>query len=650
MAPHRWTSEAQLELLESKTGSYIHHRNAHTLPRFRADLFREWFDQFPERGDLGPDVQGPLTQLEAAALPAAIWKQKERINNWFRNHHGQKGRRAVTGRVSLSILRPKGRRALQPVEVYSRKYYDERVKPHVDAAIEAGAVTDPSAKLNLVKCITREAYEADSDEVKAEIKEEVEALKSFCELLKGGVDPESAEIDDVQPDARAEREATEHSSSPPAEGSSSNDAEMTLCDANSSETTPSIDIQIGQLSLSQDSDSTLPTSGSPSGGVESGVLEESSTSSSEPETVQNTPLIEDAVMSDPGSLASHESPAPDSCGSSAILPQPSPVSPALPNSESASPPPIQRTTPVTAASSFTSITSAVPDHVISSAGGNVAVNTSDTSLSIEDKSMLDLLFGDSSGEYGVSEFDQLNLQSYAPAPQSYDNVSPMFPWGNSFAAPAPIAFTSQQMAQALSYPAQIQGVPWSNAGISAPHDLMFHMSSSGYPPIAPMPSAAAVMHSGYPQPGSAWSGNPAIVQSFTSASGLPSYNASTFVFPTSPGPQNAVPPTTRAPVTPPAAIDAPQGNLPPEAAITGGTGSIRVDAPLGMETLPDMTAAQGRPQRVRRVPKNPDGTQPMLPGTRDMEKEGTDIATEDSPKRKRGSTSNTTVVRKKGRL
>ncbi|EPS93721.1 hypothetical protein FOMPIDRAFT_94414 [Fomitopsis schrenkii] len=309
MAPQRWTNEAQLELLESKTSSYIHHRNAHTLPRFRADLFREWFDQFPERGNLGADVQGPLTQQEAAALPAATWKRKERINNWFRNHNGQKGRRAVTGRVNLSILRPKGRRALQPVEVYSRKYYDERVKPTVDAAIEAGAVTEPSAKLNLVKRITREAYEADSDEVKAEIKDEVEALKSFCELLKSGVDPEGAEIDDVQrqavidnlpaiwrqiltmlqkwtgwyflvvmagedgaddgklrsmtyhaensskkytygsstpdfkqrivrpfleyvkgemADARAEREAAERSSSTPAEGGSSNDAEMTL--------------------------------------------------------------------------------------------------------------------------------------------------------------------------------------------------------------------------------------------------------------------------------------------------------------------------------------------------------------------------------------------------------------------------------------
>lgn len=273
--------------------------------------------------------------------------------------------------------------------------------------------------------------------------------------------------------------------------------------------------------------------------------------------------------------------------------------------------------------------SAASRNVTSSAGGGVDVSGSLEALSShgpgETESMLDLLIGAGAGEYNVNEFNPSGFQSYAPAPQSYDNVLPMFPWENAFAMPAPIKFTAQHIPQALSYPVQSQWMPWSNAGFSAPYDLMAAMSSSSYPPIAPMPYAAAGMHA---------------------------VNTSTFVFPTlSPGPENTAPPMAPAPVTLPAAVDAPEGDPHSEAATTEGTDSMVLDAPLGAETLPNTTVAQGRPQRARCVPKNPDGTQPVLPGTRDSEP-GTqaDIATQASPKQKQGSTADATVLRKKGRL
>lgn len=99
------------------------------------------------------------------------------VRNWYNNIKGQKGRKAGSKRVNLDILRPKGRRALQATEIYSRKYYKERVKPRVDAALKGKKATR-SERLSTVKHLTRKIYESESREVKEEIEDERRALNN----------------------------------------------------------------------------------------------------------------------------------------------------------------------------------------------------------------------------------------------------------------------------------------------------------------------------------------------------------------------------------------------------------------------------------------------------------------------------------------
>ncbi|KAH9836853.1 uncharacterized protein C8Q71DRAFT_858050 [Rhodofomes roseus] len=183
MAPQRWTTEEQFEWLSAWGSSFRQHREASTLSRFWPEVAREWFKVFPERNTLYPDFHGPLTEDEASALDKAIGNRAKRLRNWFNNKNGQKARKAESARVDLSILKPRGRRALQPTEVYSRKYYKDRVKPLVDDALKSGNYDKP-ARLNLIKRLTRETYEGEDPDIKAEVEAEVLAAKQ--ELTESG--------------------------------------------------------------------------------------------------------------------------------------------------------------------------------------------------------------------------------------------------------------------------------------------------------------------------------------------------------------------------------------------------------------------------------------------------------------------------------
>lgn len=95
------------------------------------------------------------------------------VYNWYNNLHGQKARRAASGRLKLDILRPRGRRALQATEIYSRKYYAERVKPLVQAAKrDLGRKATRAEGMKIVRDCIKEAYKNESREIKEEIEAE----------------------------------------------------------------------------------------------------------------------------------------------------------------------------------------------------------------------------------------------------------------------------------------------------------------------------------------------------------------------------------------------------------------------------------------------------------------------------------------------
>lgn len=106
------------------------------------------------------------------------------LHNWYGNHIGQQACRIATGpKNCIKLLKPKGRRALQPIEIYARKYYQSRVKEELDRICKENGY-DRKARFAHMKRLTREASESESDDVKHEIQEEAQALRELSAALE----------------------------------------------------------------------------------------------------------------------------------------------------------------------------------------------------------------------------------------------------------------------------------------------------------------------------------------------------------------------------------------------------------------------------------------------------------------------------------
>ncbi|KAH9840979.1 uncharacterized protein C8Q71DRAFT_890293 [Rhodofomes roseus] len=177
MPARRWTTDAELEYLQTKLDSFRSHQLAHTLHRFWPDIYREWFLKFPERPRVLPNVDGDLSEAEDKQLQEAIINRKRKVYNWFNNQNCQQTRKAKATHVNLSLLKPKNRRNLKETEVYSRKYYDERIKPQVQEEL-SGRVVTKEERLGIIKRVTKELYDREDEEIKKEIRDEVDVLRA----------------------------------------------------------------------------------------------------------------------------------------------------------------------------------------------------------------------------------------------------------------------------------------------------------------------------------------------------------------------------------------------------------------------------------------------------------------------------------------
>ena len=65
-------------------------------------------------------------------------------------------------------------RQLQPVEMYSKLYYETKVQPLVENEMKTAGVLNKGGRLLLIKCLMCEAYEGESDDVKAEVMRQIE--------------------------------------------------------------------------------------------------------------------------------------------------------------------------------------------------------------------------------------------------------------------------------------------------------------------------------------------------------------------------------------------------------------------------------------------------------------------------------------------
>lgn len=119
-------------------------------------------------------------------------------------NNGDKAGRDVVASI-LTARQPKGVRSLNTYEAYSKLYYASRIKPVVDAEMKAlellagdggGEGDDEDGKkpkvkrVAVTKRITREMYETETPEVKAEVAAYVKQMNDkkaqLLEAAKGG--------------------------------------------------------------------------------------------------------------------------------------------------------------------------------------------------------------------------------------------------------------------------------------------------------------------------------------------------------------------------------------------------------------------------------------------------------------------------------
>ncbi|KAH9834381.1 uncharacterized protein C8Q71DRAFT_724986 [Rhodofomes roseus] len=173
----QWTTDAELDFLQSYQESFRSHQLSQSLQRFWPDIYNTWFTVFPEKSRILPDVEGKLSDEQQTLLQNSIktCKRTQKIYNWYNNLNSQQNRKAKATRVNLDVLRPKGSRTLKDTELYSRKYYKDRVQPLVETELGERKVLKVE-RIEVIKWWTKQAYDAEDEDVKAEIQEEIRTL------------------------------------------------------------------------------------------------------------------------------------------------------------------------------------------------------------------------------------------------------------------------------------------------------------------------------------------------------------------------------------------------------------------------------------------------------------------------------------------
>ncbi|KAH9918976.1 uncharacterized protein B0H18DRAFT_957737 [Fomitopsis serialis] len=125
MAPPRWLTAEEAAFLLSKPTVYC-----------------KWFTTFPEKPRVLPNIEGELSKEQNQQLQSAIQtRQKE-------------------------------------IEVYSRKYYDEQVKPLVQKQLHGRTITK-AERLLIIKDTTEDKYKTEDENIKEEIRVHVLALRTL---------------------------------------------------------------------------------------------------------------------------------------------------------------------------------------------------------------------------------------------------------------------------------------------------------------------------------------------------------------------------------------------------------------------------------------------------------------------------------------
>jgi hypothetical protein len=101
----------------------------------------------------------------------------QNIKTWFNNHGRETSGKSKNAKLLDLGSRPKKTRKLQLWQAYSRLYFDDRVKSTFHERLkvyqmefEAGTISKMPKRLGVLRKVTIEKLEGESDEVKAEVE------------------------------------------------------------------------------------------------------------------------------------------------------------------------------------------------------------------------------------------------------------------------------------------------------------------------------------------------------------------------------------------------------------------------------------------------------------------------------------------------
>ncbi|TFK78361.1 hypothetical protein K466DRAFT_570886, partial [Polyporus arcularius HHB13444] len=198
MAPPQKTMPEQTTWLQDRIPAFRQAQKDAESGPWSLAMCQDWYAEWPIEDEIWGAGKWPPTPLspedKEMKEQACIAKQKQLIN-WFRNNT----RNGAVKKLESAPARPKGKnkRALQEVEVYSKLYYDEKVKPVVEeklASLKADRNVDsiePKERLAIVRSHTMASLQQAGDDVKKAVAEahaeEKERTRALAQAYKIGI-------------------------------------------------------------------------------------------------------------------------------------------------------------------------------------------------------------------------------------------------------------------------------------------------------------------------------------------------------------------------------------------------------------------------------------------------------------------------------
>ncbi|KAF4593831.1 hypothetical protein EYR40_008625 [Pleurotus pulmonarius] len=174
MAPREKTTPEQKVHLMSRMDEYLEARKHNALTRFWSIIFQSWWSLWPAQEDMG--IENPEERRVAHAR--AIEKQEEYIKVWYRNRSSPaRARSHAAGTTEVVVQHVKTTRCLQPIEVYTKKFYKTRV------AIDTTGL-GKKARLKAIRSATEAKFKVETPEIKEIVRVEYERQKREKELQR----------------------------------------------------------------------------------------------------------------------------------------------------------------------------------------------------------------------------------------------------------------------------------------------------------------------------------------------------------------------------------------------------------------------------------------------------------------------------------